>query len=404
VGGKRIFLIGLACGAVALVALFGTLGYDAVWRLWNIPTMTPAFADLRVITGCSESWALGFDPLLHNPGDPWGRALNWPRIWHVVCAAGLDQSSTVVLGAALAALLFAGVFLFLPSAIHEATGALLLVVFFSPAIMLGIERGNIDLLMFFLVSLAIHLLDRDSAVARRFATGAMVLAFVLRLYPAVGLPVLISDRQRLLRVGGVLSILVAGYLAVTFTDIQLIYLATEKSTFLSYGINVVPTFVTKNYGAGAGSAAKLIGWAAVVACFAVAMHGLSRPPPGDLADDQKSRDGFRVGAAIYLGTFLAVGSSWDYRLVFLLLTIPQLFALARSRHRLAAILARLLLVNIVVSTWYLLFCRILDYSAFGFFLDELNNWSLFFGMAYLFAWLAPPWMKELSGGLLRRTA
>lgn len=68
-GKQNLFLL-VTVGGIIIEMLFLFYGYENTWRLWNIPTMLPHFADLRAITGGAESYALGYDPLINNPGDP----------------------------------------------------------------------------------------------------------------------------------------------------------------------------------------------------------------------------------------------------------------------------------------------------------------------------------------------
>ena len=76
---KRVIVI---CGVVTLlfIILLILYGYDNTWRLWNIPTMSPHFADMRTITHGAESYAQGLDPMIENPGDPWHRRMNYPLL------------------------------------------------------------------------------------------------------------------------------------------------------------------------------------------------------------------------------------------------------------------------------------------------------------------------------------
>jgi hypothetical protein len=46
-------------------------GYNNTWDFFKVPYMSPHFADLRTITGGAESYALGIDLMVNNPGDPW---------------------------------------------------------------------------------------------------------------------------------------------------------------------------------------------------------------------------------------------------------------------------------------------------------------------------------------------
>ena len=87
--------------ALLMLLLFLLLGYEQTWRLWNILVMSPPFADLRVITHGADSIARGLDPLVSNPGDPWGRPLNYPRIWQSLYSVGINKSHTIALGLGL---------------------------------------------------------------------------------------------------------------------------------------------------------------------------------------------------------------------------------------------------------------------------------------------------------------
>lgn len=144
----RNAIIAFSMSVILFLLLFVALGPKGVWELWNVPAMTPHFADLRTITGGAESYAQGLDPMVQNPGDPWGRTMNYPRIWQSLYYFGIDQRHTTIFGLILISLFFLGVVLLLPNA-NPPTIFLVLAAVFSPATLLGIERGNIDLLIFF---------------------------------------------------------------------------------------------------------------------------------------------------------------------------------------------------------------------------------------------------------------
>ena len=78
---------------------------------------------------------------------------------------------------------------------------------------------------------------------------------------------------------------------------------------------------------------------------------------------------FHAGALVYLGTF-AVANNFDYRLVHLLLTLPQLFEWIRlTRHRLSS-LAAVTLVAILVQLW------VSSLSDWLHLWDELASWAV----------------------------
>ena len=150
--------IRVAAALLLTLLLFGMLfsiyGASKTWSTWNVPSMTPNFADLRSITNGAESYAKGVDPILANPADPWQRRQNYPRIWQSLYLLGVNQSHTSLIATILIAFFLTGVLLILPNP-NYFTLFCLMVAVLSPAALLCVERGNIDLLMFFLVAVAI---------------------------------------------------------------------------------------------------------------------------------------------------------------------------------------------------------------------------------------------------------
>ena len=56
-------------------------GWLDTWKTLHIPSMVPPFADMRTVQGSILSDQLGLDPQISNPGDPWARTLDYPKIW-----------------------------------------------------------------------------------------------------------------------------------------------------------------------------------------------------------------------------------------------------------------------------------------------------------------------------------
>src|SRR6266404_662984 len=102
--------------------------------------------------------------------------------------------------------------------------------------MLGIERGNVDLLMFALVVLAVLLLRRDGAAA---IASPLILLFaaILKLFPILAAPVLarLSSRRALLALAGV-GVVFGVYALATLDTIREIRRVVPQSSAYSYGI------------------------------------------------------------------------------------------------------------------------------------------------------------------------
>lgn len=395
--GKRILLMIVLLGGVGLATLVHWYGYERTWSLWNIPSMTPHFADLRTITGGAESHRLGLDPMLENPGDPWGRTMDYPRIWQGLFLLGIDQGDTALIGMIMLGLFAAGLFLFSPR-IDRITALIMGLAVFSPAVLFGIERGNKDLLIFFLLAAAL-------AVLRRSPTGFTILVTLgslLVYFPMFGLVCLLRQpRRRCLLLGGISLSLTGLYMALTWHDMWLIEVGSLKGSAFSYGFNVIHTWVQDDLGSQlAGRILAGVLLLATAGVFLVSLRGRGHSLAAPLPEQQQDLDAFRLGAGIYAGTFL-LGNNWDYRLIFLLFTIPQLVTWARQDGRRASWIARGTLVAVMVSLWMQFFARFGRLAPGGgnilFALDELANWVLLGGLLTLLARSAPAWLDHRSG-------
>jgi hypothetical protein len=256
---------------------------------------------------------------------------------------GLGQGSTNVLGVIVALIFFCGALAVLPA--RAGTGAALLyaAALCSPAVMLGVERGNVDILIFALVVLAVLVFRRSERSA--ILTHALLLfAAILKLFPIFAAGVLL--RQPLRRaVLGLGAVLVAfGLYAISIRgDLRTLERVTPQSDHFSYGIRLftqwLASVATKIGGSTVGRL-PLRAWDDGLAVAIVAAALLARRR-GRLSLPRASGDGaerdldlFVAGAGVYLCSYVLV-RNFDYRLAFLLLTLPQLLRWARDRSRLA---------------------------------------------------------------------
>jgi hypothetical protein len=401
--GRRLYLLLLLAGAALVPLLVAELGPGRAFSLWNIPVLEPGFADAQAITAGAESWRAGHDPMVANPADPWHRVLNYPRLWQVAARLGLAQRHTGTLALVMIVTFVAGLVL-LVGRVDRRTALLLAAATFSPAVMFGIERGNSGLLMFFLCAAALFALRRSLPAAAALLTFAGVLKF----YPFLGLACLVrAPSRRLLWPAGAAMLVGMLYLALTLHDIRPILRGIDRGTFVSYGASV-GWMAAREAGAARGvvlavAAASALLLAGVLALAARAwQHGGVAPAQVRDAPARAHLDGFRLGAAIYAGTFL-LGNNWDYRLMFTLFCVPQLAEWARGAGAAATAgvprpLARLTLAALLVSLWMQFFFRFAHFLPGGGYamlaLDEAANWALLGGLAYLLAGTLPRWRRH----------
>jgi hypothetical protein len=361
------------------------------------------FADLRSITGGAESSALGYDPLYENPGDPWNRRMTYPRIWQNAFALGINQSHTKYIGGVFTVLFFLGILIaFFP--VDRLTALFLSIVIFSPAVLLGLERGSTDLFMLFLMSIAL--------LAGRFSTilplSLILLAALLKLFPIMGLSYLFKEtRHKFFLLMAVALGLFGLYIAFTFADFQQIHRATPRGVHIAYGMNVFWMRVT-DQGSQFGSLAKVSSYSLAVLVILSALFLRFKKAVSTSSQDNEFIDAFRMGASIYAGTFL-LGNNWDYRLMFLIFTIPQLVVWMRKDHMWLSRLAGVTMLAIVVACWLYVISTMLSLvsQSLLIFLDELSTWLIFAGLTYFLAFSLPSWFawprSSLStGSVLRR--
>jgi hypothetical protein len=391
--GKQVLFIITIAFWVVVGYLFVSRGYENTWRLWNIPTMSPSFADTRVITAGAESRALGYDPLFRNPRDPWGRQMNYPRIWQLAFRLGVTQRDTVYIAVVFIALFFVGVFIFTDE-IDVPTAILLSLMLYSPAVLLGMERGNNDLLIFFLLALALASLRKSGILGSLL----VVAASVLKLFPIVGLSCLLREgRRRFLVLASFGCLIFLLYALLSLNDLKQIYAVTSQDR-AGYGVNAVPLQLERFLGSPSvrrGAATACYAFAALVLLLAlVANWGRGDPPKGM---DIRHIDAFRVGASIFICTFM-LGTNCQYRLMFVILALPQITRWGYKAERPSLIVSRLTLSALAVCCWWLLLYRIcVDHFRFGkvyaYMVGDVCSWLALGGLAYLFFASLPEWVN-----------
>ncbi len=165
---------------VALTAFEG-------WMLVAVYPMQPKFVDWVNVLSSAETFASGADPYRNNPADPYGRLFSYGPWWLWLGRIGLTRADAWWLGGLLAlGFLATAAATLRPRDAREAGWFCVLLA--SPPVLLGLERGNSDLLIFMLLAIAGWLVGRErSAGAQVAAAGLIVGAAALKFYPLVAL-------------------------------------------------------------------------------------------------------------------------------------------------------------------------------------------------------------------------
>jgi len=392
-----------ALSVIALIMIFFMIsfsfyGYEATWQLWNIQTMTPHFADVRTITHGAESFANGFDPLYENPEDPWQRKLAYPRIWQGLFSLGLNASHSTAMGVMWLIAFLLGITLLLKNTDNKTLWFVFALVL-SPATLLAIERGTLDLLMFFIIALAVIAIQRSYLVS----AGFIFTGFVLKLFPIFAWILFIKGERTKFIISTLGAFVLVGiYIALNIEDFKFIWSYVPRSTDISFGRNVLWMAVGQS-SESLSLVTRVISIIVIVVAFLLAYFDPFKSKPKQTItnnnNEQLYQDAFRVGATLYIYIFLLFGNSWDYRLIFLIFTVPQLLKWSNIECRTIKIISKLALLTILLSFWYLLIVKGFSFIPYGkkisFILDEISNWLVFISLLYLLLWSLPVKIKSL---------
>jgi hypothetical protein len=372
--------------------------------------------DFRLIPGSAESFVHGFEPSVENPYDPNKRIFNYPAFWRLFFYTGITQADTVWISIVMIVLFFISVFLF-PQKLSIPGAIAMLFVLFSPASMLLYERANVDLIVF-VICVMIVLAEGRSAY---LATVLIMFGTIVKLFPFFGVTVLWKEsKNKFLTLFAACFIVLVTYMLATLSSVKASWNLTMRGDGSSYGTDI---FVTR-YGTAITSAFShwlppapltlLVKYGslavALVLITVVVIRALVKTGQPDVLAE-RNLAAFRMGASIYVGTFL-LGNNWDYRLAFLVLVVPQLVEWTRSKEKTYRIAAWMSVVFVLLSCWHFwinviplvsIFHSVNDSRKFWFILDEIFNWLLFASLAYLLFASAPQWVKEIPESILSRT-
>ncbi len=396
---------GLWIAAVTVYGYFLALiwsGGHQHWSRFYVPALNPPFIDLLNVTSGWECTRKGIDVLASNPCDPSGRPANYPQMWMWASHLGLGPHQNTLLGLLVAVFFFlAALALVRRASLFE--GLAFGIALISPAVMLGVERGNADFIIFSLVVGALALFRARRTWVRILSHGLLFLAAALKLFPVFAWGVLARQERRWrLLSGGLLLLAFAVYALVILDDIRTIRRVLPQDVWFSFGaevsVDAIRNALTEPADRAPGGAAGS-NWPIALALVAVALsisawiawrrRAIARMLEGSVRGDF-ALDAFVAGAGIFVGSF-ALQQNWDYRLAFLLFTIPQLARWSRSGSS-PVPLPGLTLVSVVAALWLGEAYVSTTHPP-----EELLNWVVFISFsAALFTLLVPALLSGRS--------
>ena len=354
--------------ALNLMALVLGCNFTQMWNIAGVAALPLRFEDLHDI-------ANGINRFV-NSNDPWSsetiaysvRAFSYPKWWLAFAFLGLNPDTAYFFGFVFALLYLACAWIVLGQVgLGEGVCAGLLLV--SPAVMTGIERGNGDLAIFALLTLAIY--RRQSLP---WATSSLFLAALLKLYPAAALVAVAAPPWRKTLPWIAVALVLFGLDVATSTrEVSQIARGILHMQYFSFGTTPVLIGLIFLYPAKFGYTDILImGSVLYVAVLAVSIW--LRPSIRFKPQWEREIFAFRIGALVYVGTY-ALGTNYDYRFTMMVFCLPLLFVLIRERG-IGGVWAGVATTAIVVySNWYDVFPDTYG-TGLQFFVKQLLGWTI----------------------------
>jgi hypothetical protein len=383
---------------VFLLLYFGILAYYAFFigdytHFWydklGVPAMRPIFVDLDVVSSGCETFRHHIDPLVQNPFDDYKRPMNYPRVWLLLSYIGFGKAHTFWTGIILGVLFFTVCLSYVGSISrfeYQKIG-LYIFVFCSPVVMLLVERGNIDIVIFALVALSIKF--RNHLI---YFLSIIFFASILKLYPLCLFLLGWRNRksERILFV--IFGLVLASYFYLHLSELLIVSELTPRHIGYSYGRNVIFMFASKMVIFSEAIKKQLIDFFPIATViFTVILAGITAlkvPSIRLINEEDKLGFGFLAGALIYGFTFI-IGNNYDYRLAFLIFTVPMLINWYKGG--IGSVFYKLLLFAVLFLIWSAAIRNntfSLGYDKFLFLLEEACSWFIFYGFAcVLFKWI-----------------
>lgn len=375
-----------------LIFVVALLGYNFnIMKFIGVPVWNPSFADLRVIMSGLDCKRLGYDPLIYNPCDPWKRPMNYPRIWQFLELFGIKQEHTFNLGIILAICFYLSVFKFLEK-INKNESIIYSLIIFSPAFLLAIERGNNDLIIFIILSLSIIFFIENKFLFY----SSLLFCSLIKLFPFFGLISVFKEQKRhFFSIGCIISLIFGIYIFSHLDELILIFKATPKPiSNYCYGSMVFIerlAIVIKNIFKIDIRIRYLftLFWTLTYSFIIIAIIIFKRIK---IEFNPEHISSFRIGAGIYIGTFL-MGYNWEYRLIFIIFSLPQILGWLKVKNSIR-FFSFAALISIILICWVDFWKKpFVHFPSIVYLIRDSLAWLLFVSFTFMLFKTLPEWAK-----------
>jgi hypothetical protein len=277
------------------------------------------FSDLHGVISASECYRMGIDVYVSNPCDEWSRVHAYGSPWLALSSFGIDGGNLIILAVMLDALFLIVAFVIInPGNMAEsvATCALML----SPAVLMGFERANVDLLLFVGLCFTAVLTARSRALVSQLIAAFMIAcATILKIYPAFSFFALLARRTSITHILW-MTILFVSMITIFyyFHPLELDYIFSHPKPRGSWvfggGALFYLLFDSDEYG-------TILVVATTISILTGYFYSRKLSDLGGISNQNTNL--YLMGLSVLAATFYFT-TNYDYRCVFLLMCLPAL--------------------------------------------------------------------------------
>lgn len=314
--------------ALTFILISESVFYDkALHQIFNIGHELPSFLDFRCYQSVIPTIEAGFNPYINNPFDQYNRPFNLPYIW-IPIVSFMNLDNEIIFNLVIFLFIFFYCYAVLKVINLLNCNYTILISFFlifSSSSMLLIERGNTDMLIFYLILYA--------ALSTNFlkSSGFIFLASILKVYPIFAFFINFKSKKNFL-LGAMFSVVA---FVTFFQKLKFFYSGTSSgnATSFTFGFSAISKGILKSLDRLNINLPEHylfnplyihITLIIIVLLFILAVFLINKKNFFKINFTDIRNRLFLAGSSIYCGCFVFF-SSYDYRLIFLILTIPYFF-------------------------------------------------------------------------------
>lgn len=286
----------------ALSIIFG----QNFWKSIGVPALNYPFGDFNVVKNSYHLYSQGLNiSEIKYLKDT--TIFNYPKVWiYISKYFNLYNELNSSIFIYIMILCYIYVYLYF---IKKTNSFIPIIFFFSGSSLLLIERGNIDLIIFFMIFLI-------SMNKKYISEIAYLTASILKIFPVVLLPFFMKKKI----INGLIVLPVLFYLFLINDQLKLISSSTPMSSSTSYGSLSISIIIERylNFEINHLVISFVLVISSILVYFILASK-LKKQNKHNVSFENM----FICGGIIYVSTFL-VAANWDYRLVFISFCFPYM--------------------------------------------------------------------------------